>query len=173
VLVHGAGGGVGTFAVQIAKLLGARVTASSRAANAERLRAIGADEVLDSATEDFTRAARRYDAIIDIAGTRSLGAGLKALTDSGRYVIVGGPSGRWLKPLDRTLSAVVRSRLLHQPVTVFLARIRLEDLVTLRDWLAAGALDPVIARTFPLIEVPDAIRFVEQRRGSGKVVITV
>jgi NADPH:quinone reductase-like Zn-dependent oxidoreductase len=173
VLVHGAGGGVGHFAVEIAKSLGARITASSGAANAEGLRAAGAEEVLDLAADDFTRLGSAFDVVIDVAGTRPLGRGLKALRNGGRYVIVGGPSGRWIKPLDRTLQAVIRRRLLRQPVIVFLARIRPEDLNDLRDRLAAGTLRPVIAATFPLSNVADAIRFVEERKGFGKVVITV
>jgi NADPH:quinone reductase-like Zn-dependent oxidoreductase len=173
VLVHGAGGGVGMFAVEIAKSFGAKVTASSYRADAERLRSIGADDIVDSAKDDFTQLGRRFDAIIDVAGTRSLGAGLKALNEGGRYVSVGGPSGRWLKPLDRTLNAVIRRKLLRQPVIVFLARIRLEDLRDLRDRLEAGTLHPVIAATFPLRDVAEAIRFVEERRAFGKVVITV
>ena len=91
-----------------------RVTASSGAANGDRLRSIGADDVLDSSRDDFTRGARRYDVIIDIAGTRPLKAGLAALTEHGRYVIVGGPTGRWIKPLDRIVAAVVRRKLCHQ-----------------------------------------------------------
>jgi NADPH:quinone reductase-like Zn-dependent oxidoreductase len=173
VLIHGAGGGVGMFAVEIAKSFGARVTAGSGAANAERLRSIGADEVLDSSRDDFTRLGRRFDVVIDVAGTRSLGAGLKTLKPGGRYVIVGGPSGRWIKPLDRTLQAVVRSRLLRQPAVVFLARIRPDDLADLRDRLAAGTLRPVIGATFSLGAIAEAVRFVEQRRAFGKVVITV
>jgi NADPH:quinone reductase-like Zn-dependent oxidoreductase len=173
VLIHGAGGGVGTFAVQIAKTLDARVTASSSAANGDRLRALGADDVVDSASDDFTRGARRYDAIIDIAGTRPLKAGLAALTEHGRYVIVGGPTGRWIKPLDRIVAAVVRRKLFHQRIVNFLARLRIEDFQDLCNRLEAGTLDPVVAATFPLRDVADAIRLVEARRTFGKVVITI
>jgi NADPH:quinone reductase-like Zn-dependent oxidoreductase len=173
VLVHGAGGGVGHFAVQIAKALGAEVTGVSAAQNLEMIRSIGADEVIDSGSEDFTRLGRRYDLILDIAGTRSLSATARALTRDGSLVVVGGPAGRWISPADRWAKAIVLSRLGKGKLLTFLARTNKADLVVLKELAEAGKLTPVIDRTYPLEETPAAIRYVETMRARGKVVITV
>jgi NADPH:quinone reductase-like Zn-dependent oxidoreductase len=171
VLVHGAGGGVGTFAVQIAKALGGTVTAVSGSRNVELLRSIGADEVIDYTREDFTRRAGHFDLVVDVAGTRSVAATRRALKPEGSYVLVGGPSGRWLRPMDRFLTVVVQNRFTRQRLVGFISKISRNDLMTLAGWLESGTISPVIDRTFPLCDVPAAIRYVEERRASGKVVI--
>lgn len=173
VLINGAGGGVGTFAVQLAKAFGATVTAVSSTRNMDLLRSIGADVVIDYTQDDFTKRSQRFDLIVDIAGTRPLLASTRALTPNGTFVVVGGRSGRWIRPLDRSVKVLVLSRFVRQRLVQFLARITKEDLVVLKDLMEAGKLTPVIDRNFPLSEVPDAIRYVEERRASGKVVITM
>ena len=173
VLVHGAGGGVGHFAVQIAKALGAEVTAVSSTANLEMLRSIGADEVIDYTTEDFTGLGRRYDVILDIAGTRSLWACSRALTPAGILVVVGGPGGRWISPADRMAKALVLSRLVRRKLLPFLAKTAKDDLLVLKQLIEGGKLTPVIDRTYPLSETAEAIRYVETMHARGKVVITV
>jgi NADPH:quinone reductase-like Zn-dependent oxidoreductase len=172
VLIHGAGGGVGHFAVQIAKALGAEVTAVSSTANLEMLRSIGADEVIDSTNEDFTRLGPRYDLILDIAGTRSLRSCSQTLAPSGILVVVGGPGGRWISPADRWAKAIVLSKLLRRRLLPFLAATTKEDLVVLKELAESGKLRPVIDRTYPLSETAAAIRYVETMRTRGKVVIT-
>jgi NADPH:quinone reductase-like Zn-dependent oxidoreductase len=173
VLVHGAAGGVGHFAVQVARALGAEVTAVSGSANLEMLRSIGADEVIDSATEDFTRRRGRYDLIVDIAGTRSLSASSRALAPNGILVVVGGPGGRWVSPADRWLKASVLSRLGRGRLVPFLSKIAKDDLVVLKEMAENGTICPVIDRSYVLGDVPDAIRYVETMRARGKVVITI
>ena len=172
VLVHGAGGGVGHFAVQIAKALGAEVTAVSSTSNLEMLRSIGADDVIDSTTDDFT-SRRGYDLILDIAGTRSLRACSRVLTPTGILVVVGGPGGRWISPADRWAKAIVLSRLLRRRLLPFLATTAKDDLLVLKELAEAGKLLPVIDRTYSLSEVPDAIRHVETMRARGKVTIGI
>ena len=172
VLVHGAGGGVGHFAVQIAKALGAEVTAVSSTSNLEMLRSIGADDVIDSTTDDFT-SRRGYDLILDIAGTRSLRACSRVLTPTGILVVVGGPGGRWISPADRWTKAMVLSRLLRRRLLPFLATTAKDDLLVLKELAEAGKLLPVIDRTYSLSEVPHAIRHVETMRARGKVTIGI
>jgi NADPH:quinone reductase-like Zn-dependent oxidoreductase len=171
VLIHGAGGGVGTFAVQIAKALGGTVTAVSGSTNVDLLRSIGADEVIDYTREDFTRRTGHFDLVVDIAGTRSVSATRRALKPEGTYVLVGGPSGRWIRPMDRFLTVVVQNRFTKQRLVGFISKISRDDLVTLAGWLERGTIRPVIDRTFSLRDVPAGIRYVEERRASGKVVI--
>ena len=173
VLVHGAGGGVGHFAIQIAKALGAEVTGVTSTNNLAMLRSLGADEVIDYTTEDFTRRGRQYDLILDIAGTRSLWASSRALTRAGTLVVVGGPGGRWISPADRMAKAVVLSRLVRRKLLPFFARTAKDDLLVLNELAEAGLLMPVIDRTYPLSEIADAIRYVETMRARGKVVVTV
>ena len=173
VLVNGAAGGVGTFAVQIAKAFGADVTAATSTGNVDMVRSIGADRVLDYTREDFTKGGQRFDLIVDMGGTRSLRACRRALTRNGTYVMVGGPSGRWLKPLPRALAAAVLSRFVRQRLLFFVAKIKKEDLVVLKELMEAGKVTPVIDRTYPLSETPEAIRYVEEGHARGKVVITV
>ncbi len=173
VLINGAGGGVGTFAVQLAKSFGASVTAVSSTRNLDLLRSIGADDVIDYTQEDFTQRRGSFDLIIDIAGTHSLSACRRALTRHGTYVLIGGPSGRWLKPVDRMVQVMAVRRFVSQRLVWFIAQITKEDLVVLKELMEAGKLKSVIDRTFPLSEVPAAIRYVEERHAQGKVVITM
>jgi NADPH:quinone reductase-like Zn-dependent oxidoreductase len=173
ILINGAGGGVGTFAVQLGKAFGAVVTAVSSTTNLDLLRSIGADHVIDYTREDFTEGQERFDLIVDIAGTRSLSAYRRALTPDGTYVIVGGPSGRWIRPMDRFFKAKVLSRFVRQRLVGFFAEITKEDLFVLRGLMEAGKLTPVIDRTDPLDKTAEAIRYLEGGHARGNVVITV
>jgi NADPH:quinone reductase-like Zn-dependent oxidoreductase len=173
VLVTGANGGVGTFAVQIAKALGATVTASARSGHEELLHSIGADDVVDASTEDLTRSARRFDVIIEIAGTPSLRRFRRILAPGGRLVIVGAPAGNWLAPVRRPLLGLLLSRFGTRRLIPFLAKISPDDLEVLRTMLESGAIRPVIDSRFPLDGTANAIRRIEGHGLSGKVVITV
>lgn len=172
VLINGSGGGVGTFAVQIANALGGEVTAVTSTANVDLIRSIGANRVIDYTREDFTRSGQRYDLVVDIGGTPSLGACRRAVTPGGRLVLVGAGKGA-AGPLGRMVVGLVRSRVLRQRITAFIAKVNTEDLVTLRELIEAGKVTPVIDRTFPLSEVAEAIRYVETEHARGKVVITM
>jgi NADPH:quinone reductase-like Zn-dependent oxidoreductase len=173
VLINGAGGGVGTFAVQIAKSFGADVTGVCGTGNVERVRSIGADWIIDYTREDFTQGGQRYDLILDCVGNRSLSSCRRALNPQGIYIIVGAPDGRWISPLPRVLQALVMSRLGSQSLVMFIAKQSQEDLIILRDLMAAGKVIPVIDRCYKLEEVPEAIRYLEAGHARGKVVITV
>jgi NADPH:quinone reductase-like Zn-dependent oxidoreductase len=173
VLVNGASGGVGTFAVQIAKILGAHVTGVCSTRNVDLVRSLGADAVIDYTREDFTRSSTKYDLIFDVAGSRPLRACRRLLVPSGRLIVVGGPSGRLIKPLDRMVLAVVLSRFGTRAMVPFFAKHSHEDLVTLRDLVAAGRLVPTVDRTYPLAETAAAVRYVETGHARAKVVITM
>jgi len=173
VLINGASGGVGTFAVQIAKAFGADVTGVCSTRNVELVRSIGADRVIDYTQEDFTHSGVRYDLIFDIAGSRPLSGCRRALAPDGTLVVVGGPGGRWIAPMGRSVQALVLTRLGRARMLTFLAEHRREDLVSLAELIDAGKIAPVIDRTFPLAATPDAIRYVEAGHARGKVVITV
>jgi NADPH:quinone reductase-like Zn-dependent oxidoreductase len=174
VLIIGASGGVGTFAVQIAKAFGAEVTGVCSTAKADLVRALGADHVIDYTREDFADGEHRYDAILDIGGNRRLSHLRRALTPGGRLVIVGGETdGRWLGGSDRQLRAQLLSPLVSQKLGTFIASENAEDLVTLRELVESGKLVPAIDRTYPLGEAAAAIRYVQEGRARGKVVITV
>jgi NADPH:quinone reductase-like Zn-dependent oxidoreductase len=174
VLVNGASGGVGTFAVQIAKALGAEVTGVCSTANAQMVASIGADQVVDYTREDFTRAGRRYDLLIDIAGNRSLAETRRALVPRGVLVVVGGPNkGRWIGPFGRTIRMLLQSPAVSQRMVSFLAHQNRDDLAVLRELLDAGQVTPVIDRTYRLNEIAEAVRYLETGHARGKVVITV
>jgi NADPH:quinone reductase-like Zn-dependent oxidoreductase len=173
VLVNGASGGVGTFAVQIAKSLGATVTGVSSTRNLELVRSLGADHALDYTREDYTTGAARYDVIIDMIGNHGVRANRGVLTPTGIYVMVGGPTGRWLRPLDRIITMAVLSPFVDQQMGMFLAQLNAADLTTLRDLIAAGSVTPVIDREFPLDQVAEAMRLLETGRARGKVVVTI
>jgi NADPH:quinone reductase-like Zn-dependent oxidoreductase len=173
VLINGAAGGVGTFCVQLAKAFGADVTATTSTRNVDLVRSIGADRVIDYTQVDFTRTGERFDLILDIGGKQSLFACRRALTRVGTYVIVGGPSGRWIRPMDRALGAAILSRLVRQRLLFFIAKLPKEDLILLKELMEAGKVTPVIDRTYPLRETPEAIRYLEEGHARGKVVITV
>lgn len=174
VLVNGASGGVGTFAVQIAKDLGGHVTGVSSGRNGDLVRALGADAVIDYGREDFTRGGRRYDLIIDAVGNHDLAALRRALTDDGTLVMVTGPKqDRWLGPLKRMLWARMSAPFVSQAQVSLLASSNPADLATLRDMLADGRLRPVIDRRFALSEVPAAIEWQGQGRSRGKNVVVL
>jgi NADPH:quinone reductase-like Zn-dependent oxidoreductase len=172
VLIHGAGGGVGTFAVQIAKALGAHVTAVTGSRNVEGTKALGADEVIDYTKEDFTRRAARYDAVLDIAATRSISSLRGVLAPNGIFVQVGAAKSGWIAVFGRIINVMVRSRILHQRVKFFVAQTKLDDLAYLRDLIEAGKLRPAIDRTYPLSEGREAVRYVGSGEARAKVVIT-
>jgi NADPH:quinone reductase-like Zn-dependent oxidoreductase len=174
VLIIGASGGVGTYAVQLALGFGARVTAVCSTSKVDMVRSLGAARVNDYTRSDFADSGERYDAILDIGGNASLARLRRALTPDGTLVIVGGESpGRWLGGTDRQLRALVLSRFVGQTLTTFVSRENSEDLVVLKELVEAGTVAPVVDRTYPLAEVPDAIRYVEQGRARGKVSIAV
>ena len=175
VLVIGAAGGVGSFAVQLAKAFGAQVTGVASTTKVELVRSLGADEVIDYTREDFTDGAQHYDLIVDTAGRRSLAQLRRALTRRGTLVIVGGEGGgRWLGGFDRQiLRAPLLSALVRQRLRPLVSKERSEDLVVLKELIEAGKVMPVIDRTYPLRKVPEAIRYLEQGHAGGKVVITV
>jgi NADPH:quinone reductase-like Zn-dependent oxidoreductase len=173
VLINGAAGGVGTFAVQIAKDLGGDVTGVCSTSNVDMVRSIGADHVVDYTREDFARSDRRYDLVLDLVANRSLSDLRRALTPEGTLLLSGGGGGRLLGPLALMLRARVRSRFVDQRLLSFLAQLRKEDLVALTELVEAGKITPVIDRTYPLSEAPEAIRYLEAGHARGKVVITV
>jgi len=173
VLINGASGGVGTFAVQIAKAMGAHVTGVCSTRNVEMVRSIGADQVIDYTREDFTKSERRFDVILDMVGSHSLWASRRVLNPTGIYVMVGGPRGRWIAPLDRAIAANVLSWFVSQHMGMMLAELKNEDLGTLRDLVEAGKVKPVIDRIYPLSQVPEAFRYLETGHARGKVVVAV
>jgi NADPH:quinone reductase-like Zn-dependent oxidoreductase len=175
VLVIGAGGGVGSFAVQLAKAFGAEVTGVASTAQLDLVRSIGADDVVDYTREDVTDGTRRWDLVLDTAGHRPLSRLRRALTPDGTLVIVGSEvRGRWLGGFDRNLRAMAWSRFVGQRLRMLSSTPRHDDLQTLAELIEAGQVTPVIDRTYPLGEVPEAIRqMVQGHGGGGKVVITV
>jgi NADPH:quinone reductase-like Zn-dependent oxidoreductase len=171
VLIYGAGGGVGTFAVQIAKALGAHVTAVTRTDNVDLLRSIGADEVIDYTREDFAARAERFDLLFDLGADRPSADYQRALAPEGRLVLCGAPRELW-KQLSRVLMTQQKPKAGSRRIA-YLARIRHDDLVTLKELAEAGKLTPVIDREYPLSGVPDALRYLGTRRVRGKLVIRV
>ncbi len=174
VLINGASGGVGTFAVQIAKSFGADVTGVCSTRNVDMVRSIGADHVIDYTREDFTKSEQRYHLILDNVGNHSLLACRRVLTPKGKYIIVGGPNDdRWIGPMARPLKAYVLSRVLSQDMHMFLARLNKEDLTILSDLMQAGKVKPVTDRRYSLSQVPEAIGYLEKGHARGKVVINL
>jgi NADPH:quinone reductase-like Zn-dependent oxidoreductase len=174
VLVIGAAGGVGSFAVQLAKAFGAHVTGVASTSQLELVRSLGADEVIDYTREDVTDGTRHWDLILDTAGHRSLSRLRRALTPQGTLVIVGSEvRGRLLGGFDRNLRAVALSRFVGQRLRMLASKERPEDLQTLRELIEAGKLTPVVDRTYPLPETPEAIRHLLRGHVRGKLVITV
>lgn len=172
ILIHGAGGGVGTFAVQIARALGAHVTAVTGPRNVDLVRSLGADEVVDYSAEDFTRRTERYDAVVDIAATRSVADLRRVLAPNGIYLLVGAAKTGWVGVFSRVIGVALRARLLRQRVTFFVAESSLDDLVYLTNLVEAGRLRPAIDRTYPLAEAREAVRYVGTGQARAKVVIT-
>jgi NADPH:quinone reductase-like Zn-dependent oxidoreductase len=174
VLVIGAGGGVGTFAVQIAKALGAEVTGVCSTAKVELVRSIGADHVIDYTQQDPLRTGQPYDVIFDIAGNRPLAQLRPALTPDGTLVLVGGEGGgRWLGALRRGIAAGLRSPFTRQRMPMWVSLPRKEDLLELKGLVESGTVTPVVDRTYPLSQTPQAIRDLTERRARGKLVITI
>jgi len=174
VLVNGASGGIGTLAVQIAKALGAEVTGVCSGRNADLVRSIGADHVIDYAREDFTRAGRQYDLILDNVANHSLSDLRRALTPSGTLVPNGGAfENHWIAGGGRVVHANVVSRFVSQNLRPFLMKQKLADLLTLKELVEAGKLTPVIDRAYPLSETPRAIDRVGEGHVQGKVAVTV
>ena len=174
VLINGASGGVGTFAVQIAKLLGAEVTGVCSTRNVDMVRSIGADQVIDYTQEDFTQGRQRYDLMLDNVGNRSLSECRRVLNPKGVYLAsFGQPEHLWLGPMAQLLKMAVLSPFVSQRLLTFVATPNNEDLHFLKELLEAGKVTPVIDRSYPLSEVPEAIRYLEEGHARGKVVITV
>lgn len=173
VLIIGASGGVGTYAVQLAKAFGARVTAVCSTSKMDLVRSLGADHVVDYKRHDFLDGRRRYSAVLDLGGNSSLSRLRRAITPNGTLVIVGGETGgRWVGGTDRQLRALLLSRFVTQNLKTFVANENHEDLTVLKELIEAGKVTPVVDRVYTLIEMPQAIRHVVRGRARGKVVVT-
>ena len=173
VLINGASGGVGTFAVQIAKSMGAEVHGVCSTRNIELVRSIGADHVFDYKKESYTESDETYDVIVDMVGNHSIRANLDVLAPDGRLVIIGGPKGNWFAPLKRPLGALLMSKFVDQQLGMMIAQFNAEDLEQLVAMVADGSVTPVIDRRFYLHDVPEAIRYSETGRARGKIIIRV
>ncbi len=172
VLINGAAGGLGTFAVQIAKSLGAHVTGVCSTKNVELVRSLGADRIIDYTVDDFTQDSERYDLILDNVGNRALSEMKRVLTPGGKCVMAGAPKKLW-PVLTRLLKALAWSPFLKQKFTFFIAKLNRDDLTTLCELIQAGKLTPAIDRRYPLDETADALAYAEQGHARAKVVITV
>jgi NADPH:quinone reductase-like Zn-dependent oxidoreductase len=173
VLINGASGGVGTYAVQIAKVLGAEVTGVCSTRNLQLVSSLGADHVIDYTQADYTESGQQYDLIIDNVGNKSLAANRRVLAANGRLIIVGGPQGDWVRPLIRPLSAAIVSPFVDQDLGMMLARLDQGDLEYLAGLVDQGEVRSVIDRRYALNEVADAIRYSEQGHARGKIVISL
>jgi NADPH:quinone reductase-like Zn-dependent oxidoreductase len=174
VLINGAAGGVGTFAVQIAKSLGAEVTGVCSTRSVDLVRSIGADHVIDYTRDDFTRSAQRFDLIFDCVGNRPLSDCWRVMTRKGTYVPVGvRPGGRWIGPLPRLLMVLLSSPFVSQSVVFFMARVNDKELLALKELVEANKVKPVIDRTYTLSDAAEAIRYVKDGHARGKVVVVV
>jgi len=173
VLINGAAGGVGTFAVQIGRWLGAEVTGVCSTRNVELVRSLGAHHVIDYTGQDFTGDAQRYDLIFDCIGNHPLLACRRVLTRRGIYLMVGAPSGRWVAPMDRAMEAMMLSWFVSQKMTSIMAKFSKDGLNLIAELLKSGKVTPVIDRCYSLREVPEAIRYLETGHARGKVVIVV
>jgi NADPH:quinone reductase-like Zn-dependent oxidoreductase len=176
VLINGASGGVGTFAVQIAKSFGAEVTGVCSTRNLDMVRSLGADHVIDYTKEDFTKGDKRYDLILDNVGTQPLSGFRRALQPKGICVMIGGGGpndGGLIGPLARPVKALLLSPFISQKMGMFMAELNKEDLTILGDLMQSGKVTPVIDRTYPLSQIAEAIRYLEQGHARGKVIITV
>jgi NADPH:quinone reductase-like Zn-dependent oxidoreductase len=172
VLINGASGGVGTFAVQIARSFGAEVTGVCSTRNMEMVRSIGADRVIDYTREDFTKGGQRYDVLLDCIGNHPLLACVRILNPKGIYVGAGGPSGVWgMLAVAHLLKEIVLSRFVSQKLIAYVAKFSKEDLALLGELILAGKITPVIDRRYVLSEVPEAIRYLEEGHARGKVTI--
>jgi NADPH:quinone reductase-like Zn-dependent oxidoreductase len=175
VLVNGASGGVGTFAVQLAKALGARVDAVCSAANADLARSLGAEHVVDYREADFTRSGRRYDVVLDIAGSRSLVACRRVLERDGVFVAVGGKAGRWIQPAGHVFAAAATGPFVRRRVKlpdVVGCREKQRNLLVLNEFVERGELTPVVDRTYPFDDLRAAFAYQEAGHAKGKVAVT-
>jgi len=173
VLINGASGGVGTFAVQIAKHLGGEIIGVSSGRNTELVYSLGANHTVDYAQQDYTQGLRQYDLIIDNVGSHSLSANRRVLKPNGRYVMVGAPKGKWIKPMDSVIAAMMYSKFVPQEMGMMMARASKDDLVSLAELMEQGKVTPVIDTTYKLSEAADAMRHLETGRARGKIVIQV
>ena len=176
VLINGASGGVGTFAVQIAKSFGADVTGVCSTRNLDMVRSLGADHVIDYTKEDFTKSGQRYDVMLDNVPNHSLSECRGVLTPEGKYVMIGGGGpndNRWIGPFGRLIQTLVVSPFVSQKMGMMMAELKKSDLTILGDMMQSGKVKPVIDRTYKLSELPEAIRYLEEGHARGKVVITV
>jgi NADPH:quinone reductase-like Zn-dependent oxidoreductase len=175
VLVNGASGGVGTFAVQVARALGASVAGVCSARHVDLVRSLGAAEVIDYGVTDFTRRGQRYDVVLDIAGSRSASACRRVLTRQGTLVLVGGQAGRWVEPMGHVMAGVALGRFISQRVVVSQAPSAdtKELLAAVAELIEDGTVTPVIDRHYPFEELPAAVRYQEEGHASGKVVVSV
>jgi NADPH:quinone reductase-like Zn-dependent oxidoreductase len=176
VLINGASGGVGTFAVQIAKSFGADVTGVCSARNADLVRSLGADHVIDYTKEDFTKGEQRYDVILDNVANHSLSECRRVLTPKGKYVMIGGGGANeqgLIGVMARPLKAMILSPFISQEMGMMMADTNQKDLTVLADMMESGKLKPVIDRTYKLDQVPEAIRYLEEGHARGKVIIAV
>ena len=174
VLIIGASGGVGTYAVQLAKAFRAQVTGVCSTTKVDMVRSLGADHVIDYTRDDFADRGQRYDLILDIGGNSSLARLRRVLTPRGKLVIVGGETGgRWLGGTDRQIRALLLSPFVSQKMGTFISSENHEDMLVLKELIEAGKVTPAIDRTYPLTEAPQAIEYLQQGHARGKVVITV
>ena len=173
VLINGAAGGVGTFAVQIAKAFGAEVTAVCSTKNVDLVRSLGADHVIDYTREDFTRTRQRHDLLLDIAGTRSWSEYRRVLTPRATVVIIGGPKGRVIGPLGHIIGMRLASFRASQKVVFFVANFNREDLCVLRELMEAGKIKPVVDRIYPLNRINEAMSYLGTGHARAKIVVTI
>ncbi len=174
ILIIGASGGIGTFAVQLAKAFGADVTGVCSATKVAMVRSLGADQVIDYVSDDFTQKSQRYDVILDMAGNRSLSTLRRALTPEGTLVIIGGEEGgRWLGGTDRQIRALLLSPFVRQRLRTFVAKESADDLLVLKDLIESGKVAPVVDKTYALREAAGAIRYLDEGHARGKLVLSV
>jgi NADPH:quinone reductase-like Zn-dependent oxidoreductase len=174
VLVNGAAGGVGTFAVQVAKAHDTVVTAVCSTRNVELVRSLGADRVIDYTSQDFTRDSQRFDLVLDIAGSRPWSELKRVMRPDATLVIIGGPkASRAFGPLGHLLGTKLASVLASQKVTFFISKEGAEDLLTLTEMIEAGKIKPVVEKTYPLDQVPEALNYLGTGHVEGKLVITI
>ena len=176
VLINGASGGVGTFAVQIAKTLGAEVTGVCSGRNADMVRSLGADQVIDYTKEDFTKGGQRYDVIIDNVGNRSLSECRRVLTPGGKYVLIGGGGvndNRWTGPIGLVIKTILLKPFISQEMKMMMADVNKEDLTFLGELMQSGKVTPVIDKAYPFSEIREAVRYVETGRARGKVAVSL
>ncbi len=174
VLINGASGGVGTFAVQIAKTLGAEVTGVCSTRNVDQARSLGADRVIDYMQEDFTRGGERYDVLLDIAGNRTWKELTRVLADEATLVLVGGPkTNRWIGPMGHLANLKLHSLGRSRRVAPFLAKLNKEDLEAVGKLLEDGSVTPVVERSYSLGETADALSYLGEGHAQGKIVLTV